>query len=177
MADPHHASPHPAGAPELTYGRPQDYPENASQLRTLDTTPLLGDALRVNDLFSTTPLTAQQYTAPTQEDILPVLQPIFDTTVAARNQLTQLTRSCPALKNAAYNNHQALLGSHAMIDNITQAIGMFTHHHLAGIAEINKSDPRTRVQDLLELEEAANQFTTQLGQQLEVLKAASGRLF
>ena len=166
MADPHHGGVQPTGAAEPTYGRPQDYPETASQLRTLDTSQLLGDALRVNDLFSNNPQTAQQLTVPTQVDILPVLLPIFDTALTARNQLAQMTRSFPAHQNAAFQNHQALVHVHGMIDNMTQAMQMFTHHNQAGIEDVKKGDPRSRVQDLIQLEEASTQFTTQLGEQL-----------
>ena len=140
MADHHHGGVQPTATVELTYG-PQDYPETASQLRTLDTSQLLGDALRVNDLFSNNPQTSQQFTAPTQVDILHVLLPIFDTALTARNQLAQMTRSFPAHQNAAFQNHQALVHVHWMIDNMTQAMQMFTHHNQAGIEEVTKGTP------------------------------------
>ena len=41
MAEPHHGGVQPTATVELTYGRPQDYPETASQLPTLDTNQLL----------------------------------------------------------------------------------------------------------------------------------------
>ena len=62
-----------------------------------------------------------------------------------------------------------------MIDNMTQAMQMFTHHNQAGIEKVKKWDPRSRVQDLIQLEEASTQFTTQLGEQLQLLKSSLHR--
>ena len=130
----YHGGPPPRRGPTHGYGGadlrpPAGLPETASQLRTLDTSQLLGDAIRVNDLFVNKPQSAQQVTAPTQVDILPVLLPIFDTALTARNQLAQMTRTFPAHQNAAFQNHQALLHVHEMINNMTQAMQMFTHHN------------------------------------------------
>ena len=104
-----------------------------------------------------------------------MLLPIFDTALTASNQLAQMTRSFPAHQNAAFQNHQALVHVHGVIDNMTQAMQMFTHHNQAGIEEVKKVDPRSRVQDLIQLEEASTQFTNQLGEQLQLLKSSLPR--
>ena len=62
-----------------------------------------------------------------------------------------------------------------MVDNMSQAMQMFIHHNQAGIEEVKKGDPRSRVQDLIQLEEASTQFTTQLGEQLQLLKSSLPR--
>ena len=80
----------PHGARDVllaTNGPPQNYPEAHSALRTLNAATSLLEDLRVHDILSHTPHTASKRMRITQDDILPVLKPMFDLTANYRSTL------------------------------------------------------------------------------------------